>query len=163
MDPKKFIAIGLTHFIYRGTDAIEKKHVAQTEMNSYFYRKVYESCNYFLSIAKEREKYIQNAYDGIKSLEKYLELTNKNKKLDLHEACIIFSIGYIGFGNDDDWDLPIDVGGYYKEDDPVKYLLAGQFNYHCKKRSIMNQTVMKDINKDVCNRMYTLIISGYFD
>lgn len=44
----------------------------------------------------------------------------------------------------------------------ANYVLSGHFIECCKNGSILDDRIMCYINKDIHNRIYTLLVNGYF-
>lgn len=57
------------------------------------------------------------------------------------------------------WDAPIQLENVNKNN-LADFLLEGKFKEHCHKNSQLNDSIMKQLNKDIYNRVYTLLINN---
>lgn len=157
MEKLQRLAIGLTHVIYRNT-AIEDMHSAGAQMDKEFYDDGYFYFKQMMDIA-DKHKDIYKLF-LVEEDEKLLSEKWKNPKTTAEEKEIIAGIYFYSLNSE--WDIPT-LCSDEQIDDKTDYMLRGKFKEHCDKCSKLNDKVMCEINKDICNRIYTLLYKGYFD
>ncbi len=134
------LALSYARYTYRDTSIIEDSHSLMIDMNMNLYDKVKDIVN---------EKFSEFNTAIKKSL------NNKAPKTELEKN--IVTILYIYSLNGDQWDSPISIDCAFNGD-IGEYILGGAFKDGCNKgKPFGDSTVMKEINKDVYNRYYTLI------
>lgn len=77
------------------------------------------------------------------------------KKLTQQEQDYMLGFAYYG-ASIHEWQPAIKLDAPYG-DDIAEYLLSGRFKQACSNGEILNNELMKQINIDVHNRMFTLI------
>ena len=138
------IAIILTHFIYRNETYVEDSHASNIIMNEEFYNKVYK-------IVKDNINLLINNKNVVKD---YFSLKPNNIDMHKYEELIMklnFS-SYMGHN----WNKPVMVKDEV-DIDYASFILNGAFKNNVNKKSVFNDTVMKEINIDICNRIYTIL------
>ena len=157
MDRLQKLAIGLTHVIYRNT-AIEDMHSVKAQMDKKFYDDAYLYFKQMIDIA-DRNKDIYRMY-MVDNSEELLTQKLKNPETTPDAKEIIAGIYFYSLNSE--WDIPT-LCSDEPTDDKTDYMLRGKFKEHCEKSSKLNDKVMCEINKDICNRIYTLLYKGYFN
>ena len=61
------------------------------------------------------------------------------------------------------WDKAKEVDVSLQNSDYAQYVLSGEFLKSCQNNVELDDEVMCNINKDIHNRIYSLLINGYFD
>lgn len=138
------IAIILTYFIYRSEDYIEDSHTGSIVMNEEFYNNVYK-------IVKDNINMLINNKNVVKD---YFSLKPNNIDMQKYKELIMklnFS-SYMVYN----WNDPVIVKEEV-DNDYAYFILNGAFKNNVKKKSVFNDTVMKEINIDICNRIYTIL------
>ena len=150
------LAIGLTHEIYRNTE-IEDHHALGEVMDTKLFL-------WALDYFKEKFKFAMRRKVAIKAYkdDKYKKLFKYLCEYGDNPYTFNFIAGIYLFSINSDWDEPVEVEKKDPHETAYRYILSGRFFYHCNNHSKMTDEVMCDINKDVCNRIYTLLLSGYF-
>ena len=154
------LAIGLSHAIYRNTDFIENSHANNALMDKCFYDNAYKVLANGIA---DMKKY----WTGIKILCKFSE--NEIAKI-MFEIPIRMNkmadyIGNVAFGIvcGSKWDKPVELKEKVTKN-WAEYVLAGEFKKNCDgKNHFGNDALMAEINKDICNRIYTILRSAEID
>ena len=157
MDKLQKLAIGLTHVIYRNT-AIEDMHSVGAQMDKAFYDDAYYYFKQMMDIA-DRNNDIYKMFLADNGEELLTQKLN-NSETSSEEKEIIAVIYFYSLNSE--WDIPTLCSDELIED-KTEYMLKGKFKEHCDKGSKLGDRVMCEINKDICNRIYTLLYKGYFD
>lgn len=157
MDKLQKLAIGLTHVIYRNT-AIEDMHSAGAQMDKAFYEDAYYYFKQMMDIADKHKDIYKMFLD--ENDEELLIKKLKKSETTAEEKEIIAGIYFYSLNSE--WDIPA-LCNDEPNDDKTDYMLRGKFKEHCDKGSKLSDRVMCEINKDICNRIYTLLYKGYFD
>lgn len=156
------LARAITHYVYRNTK-IEDYHSENVVMDLNFYKKVYKQVYAKMVKAERFTKYIigfaRREKEG-KSLG--AEAFNLIKEEDV--------AGFVPFYKQINWNslfgkswdeaelIDVKVSGTL-----ARFILDGEFKKHCFSGSHLDDNAMKEINKDIHNRVYSLLINGYFD
>lgn len=160
---RRAMALSITHYVYRNT-RLENFHSECVYMDKNFYRLIYNTVRTKLKNVKEMKKYIDAFPD--------VDLNNKNEleKLissvpeELHLRFIRYLQNiFFGLYFGAEWDDAILIEKIRKNQSCANYVLAGKFSECCQKGCVLNDENMCVINKDVHNRIYTLVINGYFN
>lgn len=146
-------ALIYTHIIYRDTD-LEDYHAKSKRMDTDFYDVIYK----VVSKNVRKIKRNQNTLAKIANLEEFqkvVETMYAARSVELtHFAMEIYeySVALPGVGWDDAVLFESD-----KQNGISEYILAGHFMECCQNNAVLDDKTMKYINKDVHNRIYTLI------
>ena len=147
------MAIGLVHQVYRNTD-VENYHSEDRVMNEKLYEDVYNIVdeqmkvvldnlvviNVLVGEIDEEVLYVVNKYGYDEEFDKSLEWNLNMGKL---------------------WNKPKLLNLSPVDDDYTKFLLDGEFKKNCNGKNTLDDKMMKKINIDITNRMYTLLVDGY--
>ena len=151
------LAIGLTHYIYRNTK-IEDYHADMVNMDNRLYLWALDYYKERIKIVLRRKKIIKALENNdIEAIKEMLEYYGEKSPV----YCMIFEI--ILFMANTTWDAPVEVEKKDPHTTGYRYMLEGKFFRHCMDGDKLDNKVMCDINKDICNRIYTLLLNGYFD
>ena len=144
----------ITHYVYRNLPVIEDNHSDLITMSDEFYSDVHKNVS-------DKLKEIFDNYRRVESV--IVNCANAIKPEMLHSHTIEIDIlFYANFGLD--WDKEVYIGPMTDKDkkDTAAYILNGKFKEHCNKKSKFGDSTMCDINKDINNRVYTLILDTIY-
>lgn len=147
----KKVSIGLTHYLYRNTE-LEELHSKGVIMNQDIYLRVYD-------ILTERISKVDTYFPKIYGREIHIDpntpFADLQKEPDKLFACELdFCIKW-GIM----WDEPtiIPFPPFSMLEDRASYLLDGLFKIFCESNQVLDDVAMYYLNKDVCNRVFTLV------
>lgn len=160
---RRIMALSITHYVYRNT-RLEDFHAECVQMDRNFYRIIYNTVRTKLKNVRELQRYIDSFPDA--------DLTNKAtldklinsvpKELQLKFIRYLQDIMFgLFFGTN--WDTAVQAEKIRANQSYANYVLAGKFNECCQNGCVLNDATMRIINKDVHNRIYTLLTGGYFN
>lgn len=143
-----------THYIYRNT-IIEKFHTERRCLNSILYKKMY--------------RVVYNRVKKVNKYSKYLYLLdcgeNMSQELDKIPEDSVMSVirfikdivfnSYMGHN----WD-EAEALDELPDNGIASFILSGKFKECCNNNEKLSDQTMYYINKDIHNRIYTLIING---
>lgn len=160
---RRAMALSITHYVYRNT-RLEDFHAECVHMDKNFYRMIYNTVRTKLKNVVDLQRYIDSFPDAVLNNKDtlYKLINSVPKELRLR---FINYVQYIMFGMTfgSNWDAAIKSEKIRKNQSCANYVLAGKFNECCQKGCELNDAVMCVINKDVHNRIYTLLVCGYFN
>ncbi len=161
---KREMAYVITRYAYRDT-ALEDFHSISIKMDMSFYKKIYNIVYAKLKKVSLLFKYIENYQaDELKNKEDYEKLLDtipeelKFKFMRFLSEVYELLQQYFEFG----WAPAKIVDCDFNGKSLAKYVLSGRFIECCKNGSILDDKTMCYINKDIHNRIYTLLINGFF-
>ena len=150
------IARDYVHYIYRNTE-IEDLHASAIKMDMTTYeivKKIVEK-----QIGKWERNYAM-MYDAASISEckrKMQGMKEKSKKEFADFAIEIAFLNMANFGSD--WDEAVEIEPP-TDQNITEYILSGKFLECCKARTVMDDIAMCEINRDIHNRVYTLMVNG---
>lgn len=68
-----------------------------------------------------------------------------------------------GFNYGMQWDKAKIVASISEKQSLASYVLSGKFSECCRNGNCLDNKTMCEINKDIHNRIYTLLVQGYFN
>lgn len=144
-------------YLYRNT-IIEDYHAKSVVCNRQLYRNIHSAVTRKYNTLSNM-RYLLDILESEHPLYNLLILIENGTVSELKEIKAIQEITYyLNWKND--WDIPyvldIDI-----LDNKVSFILAGKFKEACNNNWILNDESMCIINKDVCNRIYTLLSKEY--
>lgn len=164
-DEKRIMARSITHYVYRNT-VLEDYHSKCVKMNMKFYKKMYKVIYTKLEQVKKFYSYIYNSpqkFPDIKDMRNCLAIIDnvpERNKLEAIEYCeAIWWNMYYG----SNWEVAERLDINSNMECEAAYILEGHFIECCKKGEYLNDKIMCYINKDIHNRVYTLLLGGFFD
>ena len=143
---KKYINTCLSfvyaRYTYRDTDLLEDKHASGEKLDMKFYESIVDltKIRYY-----EIHQVITDNFCGV--------APRNDKEKDLVAAVALYTRTH------DHWDPPEKVRNRF-EGTVVGFVLDGEFLKACKLGLSLSDELMKTINKDICNRYYTLLSRG---
>lgn len=146
-------ALIYTHIIYRDT-VLEDYHAVSKRMDSDFYDVIYK----VVSKNVRKIKRNQNPLAKIADMDEYQKVVKtmyaaRGVELTRFVMDVYwYSLELPGFG----WDEAV-LLEYDAQTDISAYILAGRFTECCQNNAILDDKTMKYLNKDVHNRIFTLI------
>lgn len=153
------LALVYAHYLYRNTD-LEKYHAQKAVMNMNFYDKIYEIVNEKVKIVKRNQKklYDISTIDEAKEMLFKMPKSSAEEFIDYFENMHAYSVLPCGT----DWDAA-EALNMEIPDDLTAFILDGYFRECCEQNKILDNEAMCYINKDVHNRIYTLVCKGSFE
>lgn len=162
---KRKMAYAITRYAYRNT-ALEDYHSKSIMMDMSFYKRIYKIVYAKLKKVGLLNKYIQE-YQGdmLENKENYEILLNTvPEELKFKFMRYLGEIvGLVLEYHETDWDSAKILDNTVNSKSAATYVLSGHFLECCKNGAILDDKTMCYINRDVYNRIYTLLINGYFD
>ena len=152
----KTLSRALTHLVYRNTD-VEDFHSYNFIMNEDFYKKV-------ATIVGEKLKSVMRYYNRLMAISiDDVKRTLQGQKTDIDKGFWDF-LEELAFNCacGTNWDDPVQLDEL-PQADLVSYILNGRFLQCCMEHRALDDDTMCSINKDINNRIYTLLLNGYFD
>lgn len=140
------IAYILTLVCYREVECWEQYHTEHKKLDLCIYREMLFEIRTKLDFYLPFTKYMRMGKD---------EWIAHEKKLTQQEQDYMLGFAYYG-ASIYEWQPAIKLDAPYG-DDIAEYLLSGRFKQACSNGEILNNELMKQINIDVHNRMFTLI------
>jgi len=161
-DELRKVALSLTHYVYRNTK-LEDYHADCVTMDGIFYKKIYAIVYKKLANARQLHKYVANYPERIESKEDFESLLKTVPK-DLHLKFISYLqelLWGLTFGTQ--WDAATVCAPIESSQSGATYILGGRFKECCALGCRLDDKTMCYINKDIHNRVYSLLVNGYFD
>ena len=140
------IAYVLTLVCYREVDCWEHYHTEHKKLNMIIYDEMRLAVNNNLDFYLPFVKYMRMSKE---------EWLGQEKQLTQQEQDYMLGFAYYG-ASIHEWQ-PAVVLDDPCNDDIAEYLLSGRLKEACENGEILNNELMKQINIDVHNRMFTLI------
>lgn len=158
------MALAITHYAYRNT-VLEDYHSVCVKMDKALYKRIYNTVYNKLKNVKTFHKYIIKFSDGISSKAEFDEQLNAvPEELQLRFIRYLRDIvATIEFHFGSAWEPAKALDGGVVDKSLASYVLSGCFAECCEKGAVLDDKTMCYINKDVHNRIYTLLINGCFD
>ncbi len=159
---KRKVALSLTHYIYRNT-RLEDYHSAGVEMDGGLYKKIYATVYAKLKNVKLLHKYIAGYPRELKSVsdfEKLMDTVPERLRFKFQRYLdeLLWGIRY-----PPKWDEAKPCAPPAEGQGAASYVLGGKFAECCKEGCVLDDGAMRNINKDVHDRIYTLLKLGCFD
>ena len=150
----ELLSIGVAHAVYRNTE-VEDFHAECRLMDKALYDDVYKIVSEKVNLLiKNIPILIFVHQNGLLPIEDFKDFSMA--ELDFL-ACVLFGI-QCGI----EWDMP-ENNDLYTGGDITEYLLNGEFKKRCDSRSTFDDTVTKPINKDIVNRIYSVLKQFFND
>ena len=149
------LAICYTHLAYRNTD-LEDFHAKGDKLGKRLYNRMYKivSSN-FERIKKYKQKLID--IKSIEEMKDFIKNADSSQKEFVDFIADIAFNSQMGYG----WDNPVEIQIEQEITDIAAFVLAGKFMECCEKQLVLSDDTMCYINKDVCNRIFTLLQNNY--
>lgn len=144
------------HYIYRNTE-VEDLHAAAIKMDMSTYeivKKIVEK-----QIGKWERNYAM-IYDAATISECKRKMRGMNEQRQSEFAEFVIAIAFFNmakFGSN--WDEAVEIEPPTNQN-IAEYVLSGKFLECCKSGTVMDDIAMREINRDIHNRVYTLMING---
>lgn len=152
------LALCYTHIAYRNT-ALEDYHSQNVIMDDDFYNIIYEIVSKQIKRIKRNQKILVQI-NSLEECNTLLQQMYYPRAKEFQEFALeVFRT--IQFKNGSQWD-PAEVLESKKPKDAAEYILSGHFKECCELHRKLDNATMKYINRDIHNRMYTLITMKYF-
>lgn len=151
------MSVALVHYIYRDT-VIEDYHSECAIMDEELYEIIYKVVRKNLSRAKRFYPVLRE----IEGVEDIVETIRSNFYYPLAKEFPCFAAGLIPFQfTNYDWDEAKEIECKNFKN-PADFVLGGVFEEYCRNHVVLDDKAMCEINKDINNRIYTLLYNGYF-
>ena len=148
---KEHFAIVLTLFLYRNT-IIEDFHCKNIKMDEKLYKTIYGVVYRGYKLLAENKRILEILLSDRPIFTFVKELNEK--KLNVRVAQGIFVL----LPSNPGWDKPTKLDIEIPKS-KVKFILDGEFKKCCNEGCYLNDDIMCRVNKDICNRIYTLLIN----
>lgn len=158
------LALAITHYAYRNT-VLEDYHSDSITMDKSFYKKIYKTVYCKLKNVEKFHKYIKIFHSDTNFKEELEKLLNTVPEENHFK--------FLRYFNDIMLEVQLNCGVAWDPAEVVDcningkslahYVLSGCFVECCEKGAILDNATMCYINKDIHNRIYTLLVKGYFD
>ena len=152
----KVLSRAITHLVYRNTE-VEDFHSESVIMDEKFYYTV-------IKIVVNKLKLVTKFYNQLMSVsEDDITRTISGQQSDLDNSFLRF-LGELFFNCQfgTHWDDPVQLE-QMPQGELSKYILDGHFRQCCLEHRELDDDTMCFINKDINNRIYTLLVKGYFN
>lgn len=144
------------HYIYRNTE-VEDLHATAVKMDMTIYeivKKIVEK-----QIGKWERNYAM-IYDAatISECKRKMRGMNKQRQKEFAEFVIemaFFNMAKFGLN----WDEAVEIEPP-RDQNIAEYILSGKFLECCKTETMLDDIAMCKINRDIHNRVYTLMVNG---
>lgn len=149
------LAICYTHLAYRNTD-LEDFHAKGDKLGKRLYNRMYKivSSN-FERIKKYKQKLID--IKSIEEMKDFIKNADSSQKEFVDFIADMAFNSQMGYG----WDNPVEIQIEQEINDVAAFVLAGKFMECCEKQLALSDDIMCYINKDICNRIFTLLQNNY--
>ncbi len=156
------VARSLTHYIYRNT-ALENYHSDGVKMDGGFYKKIYGIVYRKINKVKLLHGYAAE-YPGKCESKADFDKLIASVPEDLQLKFINYLQELVwGFDFGTQWDKAVAAPPIADGQGAASYVLCGRFKECCENGCELDDKTMCYINKDVHNRIYTLLIGGHFN
>ena len=143
------LALHITHYVYRDTNIIENSHSSSATMDEDFYKAVHK-------VVARNITYTKKFFKLVLTCNNQTELMQESNKFDPTTGfAFVHFIGSLTSKVGTGWDKPVSLENVPKSN-LASFILDGRFKENCDKNVVLTNNVMKEINKDVYNRVYTL-------
>ena len=162
-DGKRKMALAITHYVYRDT-ALENYHSKDIVMDMAFYQKIYRIVYAKLKNVKRFHPFIDE-FKEIKNKDDHDALMQSVPE-ELRFKLIVYTndIFYeITERCDVNWDKAELIDVQIRGNGLATFVLSGKFKECCEKNCVLVDRTMCYINKDIHNRIYSLLVNGYFN
>lgn len=160
---RRDIALSITLYAYRNTK-LEGYHVEKAVMDKEFYRAIYNVVRDKLNNVKLLQRYLDAFPDCDLNDKQNFDRLMESVPEQLHFKFLIYSKNIVGaWILASHWDDAVRAEPIRAGQSCANYVLAGKFSECCKSGCKLTDAVMCEINKDVHNRIYTLLTDGYFN
>ena len=160
-EEKRKLALSITLYAYRNTK-LEDYHSENVRMNAEFYKKIYGIVSSKLKNVKLLHKYVENYSGKLESKDDLNTFLNTVPE-ELHFKFLRYMPDIIwGMTCGTNWSPAELVTPPKARQSLANYVLAGEFSECCGNGEYLDDKTMCKVNKDVHNRVYTLLIKGYF-
>lgn len=152
------LALCYAHMIYRNTE-VEDYHSQGVVMGDDFYSIVYRIVSKQIRRIKRNQK-IAIKINTLDACAEMLQSMYYPRAKELHKY--ILDVYYtIKFQFGSAWDPAKTLETEYPKD-AAEYILSGRFKECCERHQVLDDKTMAYINRDVHDRIYTLVSMKYF-
>ena len=151
----KTLSRAIAHLVYRNTE-VEDFHSESVIMDENLYQTV-------AKIVTEKLKSVTRYYNQLMSTSlDDVQRTLQGEKIEIDAKFLDF-LNELAFNCacGMEWDSPVELTEL-PQGDLVGYILDGHFSQCCTEHRELDDETMCFINKDINNRIYTLLLNGYF-
>ena len=142
----------LSRIIYRDTE-IENYHSEEAVMDRKLYNEMY-------AVVDKNVKTVLQFHQKLLKIRNKQDVDNEMRAISASEQIALkdYALGFYAVTIcKPNWDPPEKLALPEKPEDFAQFILGGRFIECCEKHCNLSDPVMCDINKDVHNRIYTLL------
>lgn len=143
----------LTRMVYRDTALIEDAHAQRSRMDAALYQQAYQTLTEKLAWVERNQQLLA----GLHTEADFLKLRRQKTAQQMAELRGYVSAWHLYTLSRSEWDPPERQPLTDRPDDAAAYLLEGRFRQGCEQGDVLSDAVMYALNKDIYNRMYTLV------
>ncbi|MDE7406044.1 MAG: hypothetical protein K2M89_04155 [Clostridiales bacterium] len=160
---RRSIAKSIAHYAYRNTK-LEDYHAACVRMDKNFYRVMCGIVSKKLNIVRIFQRYLDEFPKDFISEKTAFDELIKTVPEDLQLRFIRYCQNIVyGFAFGSNWDTAQRIDGIKEKQSYANYVLGGKFLEYCNAGYVLDDKAMCIINKDVYNRIYTLLVDETFN
>lgn len=152
------LALCYAHIAYRNTE-LEDYHSQNVIMDDDFYNIIYEIVSKQIRRIKMNHKTLVqiNSFEECKATLQKMYYPRAKEFYEFVLDALYTIQGKMG----SEWD-PAEVIESKRPNNAAEYILSGHFKECCKQHRNLYDATMKYVNRDVHNRIYTLVTMKYF-
>lgn len=160
---RRKMALSITHYVYRNTK-LEDYHAETVKMDQNFYRKIYSIVKAKIKNVQLFQRYVDSFSQEDLNNQAILEqlINSVPEELQLRWIRYLQEIIW-GMQYGANWDPAQRMQSISAGQSLAGYILAGKFLDCCNDGCILDDDTMRVINRDVHNRVYTLLTEGCFN
>ena len=151
----KSLSRAIAHLVYRNTE-VEDYHSESVVMDDAFYQTV-------TTIVSDKLKSVTRYYNQLMSTsidDVQRTLQGESTGIDTEFFDFVNELAF-NWACGLEWDSPVELSEL-PQGDLAGYILNGHFKQCCAEHRELDDETMCFINKDINNRIYTLLLNGYF-
>ncbi len=152
------IAIIYAHYMFRDATVVENLHGKAAEMNDEVYNEIYKAVKNNLSRIKRYHKKLC-LIDNETELRETMDKMYPTRGVEFGKYVICMN-SYVKYKCGRNWDEALIMEGDIPKD-LTQYVLSGCFKICCEEHMRLDDEIMCLLNKDIHNRVYTLIQKNY--
>ena len=160
---RRSIAKSIVHYAYRNTK-LEDYHAACVKMDKNFYRIIYSIVSKKLNNVRIFQRYLDEfpceLINEKTEFDELMKTVPEDLQLRFIRYCQNIMYG-LAFGIN--WDSAHRLEGIAEGQSYANYVLGGKFYECCNSGCVLDDETMCIINKDMYNRIYTLLVDGAFN
>ena len=152
----KKLSRAIAHLVYRNTE-VEDFHSESVIMDEDLYQTVTTIvADKLKSVTRYYNQLMSTSFDDVQRA-----IQGESTGIDVDFLDFVTELAFncaCGL----EWDSPVELAEL-PQGDLVDYILNGHFKQCCTEHRELDDETMCFINKDINNRIYTLLVNGYFE